>query len=201
MKDLVKEINARIDELEAMRENVTARAAAELEALRESLDQLKEAQTKAAKDLDFDAVHRTTDDILRTERQIEVIEASGLDSVRRNSIVTEEESDRVIDSILERQKELDADLMKDVAELCLKLEKVCTEYKAKGVELGAVADRWISSIHDNYRNLCGSGYKLESPVRVWPIASMRPGNCAVYNDSVQYLKTIRRDKRESRENC
>ena len=82
-----------------------------------------------------------------------------LDMINKRELISEEESDGVIDSLLAYEADLTAQYEKDIREPLALIEKLTDTYQSSIGEVERTIDRWTSDIHANYRTFGRTYYK------------------------------------------
>lgn len=168
----LEEIQARIDE-----EVTKARAAAA-------------AIEKAVDALDVDAHMQAKEAEARAKTAIDMYRARQ-EKISKRKYITEEESDRVIDSLVEYEKELAEEYKKELAGILSTLDAATKKYQNAVTDAESTISAWTLTIHANYRN----------PATTYPDGTHRapqaqpvrfsPRECAESNITAKYINDVR----------
>lgn len=169
-ENVAKEIRARIDELLEKHE-AEIRDAEDKIAKYDAEVEKADADMKAATVGDDLAAYDTAKTRKREARSGAEMYRARLNMIRSREIVDEAESDKVIDRLLDYERELTAKYEAEIREPLALIEKLTTDYRASIGEAERVIDRWTFDIHANHRTFGLTTYKDGStrspePVRV-----------------------------------
>ena len=127
-----------------------------------------EAEIKAATDrMDIEAYEAAKSAKNRAASAIEMYTAR-YNQLQRNDYITEEESDKVIKSILDYEKEQEQEFAKAAAPIIDKLRNLLEEYAGDVQRAELVLNAWTTEIHANYRTIDGTRNVRPLPVHVVP---------------------------------
>ena len=148
-KNKVQEVQQRIKEM-------TEKKQAELEAIAEkkgeaqTRKELAEARLKAATEqMDLEAYEEAKEDIRKAKTAIDMY-AGRYKQISQQEYISEEESDKVIDSLLDYEKELDEQFVVDIKEPLERLLEIVRNYKAAIKDTEMTIRSWETNIHANY---------------------------------------------------
>ena len=151
MTNRAKEVQEKIRDLIENREKTTAAILEKIEAERRAECAAQEAIDKATAALDFEMNHKAQlDKNAATERR--ALLQRRFDQLNSRKLVPEDESDKVISSLLQYEQDLAAAFEKEVSAPLATLEKLCKEYREKVQETENTINKWTHEIHPNYRN-------------------------------------------------
>lgn len=117
-----------------------------------------EAELKAAQaQMDVDAYADAKARISRADTGIEMYQ-NRFETLSALEYVSEEESDRVIDGLLEYEDQLAADFVAAIEEPVNKLRELYEAYTGAVSETEQTIRQWTAEIHKNYRSFAGTTY-------------------------------------------
>lgn len=149
MTNRTKEVQEKIRDLIENREKTTAAILEKIEAERRAECAAQEAIDKATAALDFEMNHKAQlDKTAATERR--ALLQRRFDQLNSRKLVPEDESDKVISSLLQYEQDLAAAFEKEVSAPLATLEKLCKEYREKVQETENTINKWTREIHPNY---------------------------------------------------
>ena len=168
-----KEVKARIEKLV----NDKTHSLSEIETARKKAEERQSIAKKRMKTAiemtDADAYEKAKKEFSSAGNAVEMYTAR-FDQLNQKEFLTEEESDRVIDSLLQYEKDLEEDLIKSMEKPLKTIQKLCEDYTNNITETESAISAWTSSIHENYRRQ-GAIYQdgtnrsdIPVPVRVRP---------------------------------
>lgn len=138
MKEMQKTKVAELEEIRQKRSEAKAQKDAAERALKEATEKM---------DLNaFEEAEKTKN---KSEIAISMYEGR-YDQLIRQEYITEEESDRVIDSLLAFEEELAADFKKAIAEPLRILKELQQEYTNTITDTESTITEWCEKIHENY---------------------------------------------------
>ena len=151
MKNTAAEVRKRIEEMleeqtrqmDVIQERIEAERKAEAEA-RTTIEQ-------AVADLDFDRNHEAKRALEQAIERRELL-SKRVEMLRSRKLVTEEESDRVIDSLLQYEKDLAAEYVAGLSKILSQLEEITNNYDADVKEAEGVILKWTQQVFPNYRS-------------------------------------------------
>lgn len=149
MKNRAKEVQAKIKELIDTREQTIAAIREKIEGERRAEAAAQEAIDKATAALDFEMNHKAQEDRAAAAERRALLQRR-FDQMRSRKQVTEEESNEVIESLLQYEKDLAAAFEEDVSAPLAALAKLCKEYREKVQETEDTINNWTHEIHPNY---------------------------------------------------
>lgn len=168
----LEEIQARIDE-----EVAKARAAAA--AIEKAVDALDVDAHMQAKEAEARA--KTAIDMYRARRE----------KISKRKYITEEESNRVIDSLIEYENELAKEYKKELAGILSTLDAATQKYQNAVTDAESTISAWTMTIHANYRNPSTTyqdgTHRAPQPQPV----RFSPRECAESNITAKYIKDVR----------
>lgn len=146
-----KEVKARIDQLLSDK----SRSLSEIQTARKEAEErqsIAKKKMKTAIELtDANAYEEAKKEFNSAGNAVEMYSAR-YEQLNLKEFLTEEESDRVIDSLLNYEKELEKDLIKSMEKPLKTLQTLYKEYDQSIIETENVMREWTNSIHFNYRS-------------------------------------------------
>lgn len=149
MKNRAKEVQAKIEALIDAREQTAAAILEKLEGERRAEAAAQEAIDKATAALDFEMNHKAQQDKAAAAERRALLQRR-FDQMRSGRPVTEEESNEIIESLLQYEKDLAAAFEEDISAPLAALAKLCKEYREKVQETEDTINNWTREIHPNY---------------------------------------------------
>lgn len=150
-KDIVKETQARIQELKDKKKAELEHIDNELKAAAQEYEAACKELKDATENTDIEAFGDAKKKQREAKNKKEMYSAR-YDQLEKKEFVSEEESDKVIDSLLNYEKELAEDYESKVAQIVEELEGIHTEYMARVAATENTIKDWTSGIHANYRS-------------------------------------------------
>lgn len=149
MTNRAKEVQEKIRNLIETREKTTADILEKIDAERRAECAAQEAIDKATAALDFEMNHKAQLDMTAaTERR--VLLQRRFDQLNSRKLVPEDESDKVISSLLQYEQDLADAFEKEVSAPIATIAKLFREYREKVQETERTIDKWTREIHPNY---------------------------------------------------
>lgn len=149
MTNRAKEVQEKIRNLIETREKTTADILEKIDAARRAECAAQEAIDKATAALDFEMNHKAQLDMTAaTERR--VLLQRRFDQLNSRKLVPEDESDKVISSLLQYEQDLADAFEKEVSAPIATIAKLFREYREKVQETERTIDKWTREIHPNY---------------------------------------------------
>lgn len=160
-KDIVKETQQRINTLVAQKE-------VEVKSIQQEIDAANAAYEKASQDIQ-DAMAATNLDAYEEAKRAQLAAKSKremysgrLQQLNAYEFVSEQESDDLIDALLDKEREIEADYEQKLAKVIEDLKAVQAAYEQAKGETKTTIDRWTWLIHKNYRTRGLSSYVDEA---------------------------------------
>ena len=149
--NVVTEIKARIDSLIEDREREVKQIETCVEDSRAKKEAAELAMHEAMESLNVDAYAAA--EASRKKAQIEIeMYSKRHEQIIAKEYIPEEDSDKVIDSLLEREQELDAEFEEAVKAPIEALSTLLNEYRSAIREVEETITAWTGRIHANYRS-------------------------------------------------
>lgn len=156
-KTVLEEVKARMQEMQDKK-------AGELQAIHEKKTEAqtqKEAAELALKEaterMDLDAYEEAKTARRKAQTAIDMY-GGRYSQISKQEYISEEESDKVIDSLLEYEEQLAADFRRAAAEYFRQLEALLKEYRSEVADVENTLTRWQRDIHANYNTRGATSY-------------------------------------------
>ena len=139
---------------------------ADMEKVNADIAQYEAAMGVATENMDTKA-YAAAKSKLETAKTTAEMYAKRYDAIRTNEMITEADSDAVIDSIFAFEREATA-LYKDKAvQLVQELDELTNEYRAVINDAERFMQSWAANVHENYRsNIGGKAIRRNKPQRI-----------------------------------
>lgn len=195
MKNTPAEVRKRIEEMleEQARQfdDINKKIAAERKAEADA----RAAIEQAVADLDFDRNHKAKRDLEEAIERRELL-SKRAELYRSRKLVTEEESDKVIDSLLRYEGDLAAEYVAGLDKILDQLEEMTSKYAADVEEAENVILTWTQKIFPNYRSdsaLYKGGTTNRAPNPV-PVHTTAYQGCTEFLITKEFVKKLRSGK-------
>ncbi len=146
-----------LQEVQKRMQEMTSRKAADLEAIRQKQVEVKKKEAaaesalkEATTEMNLEA-YKAAEKAQKDARTALNMFAARYTQLEQQEYISEEESDRVIDSLLSYEDELEAEFKADIAEPLKKLEEIQKAYFDAVADTEQTIKTWTTSIHANYR--------------------------------------------------
>ena len=149
MKNVAKEVQDKIRELIDARNQTVTDLLEKIEEERRAEAAAQEEIDKATAAIDFEMNHKAQQDKAAAAERRTLMQRR-LDQMNGRKQVTETESDEVIASLLQYEKDLETAFTEDVSTPLAALEKICKDYREKVWETENTINDWTREIHPNY---------------------------------------------------
>lgn len=167
-----QEVKARIDEMLARKDADIAEIETKLNEARELIAEADQAIKEATECTCLEKYEGAKRNKVKYENALEMY-SERLGQIRRKKLVNEEESDKVIDSLLEYQNALAAEFERNIIEPLKALDNMQAEYQNALAESQSVILEWTQKIHENYISRSGST-RLDKETGKWTNRMERP---------------------------
>lgn len=190
------EVSARIEKLLNDKAQELATIKAELSEAQERRSNAAADMQKAMEATDIKAYERAKLAKQAEESAIEMYSAR-YKQLEEKEFMTEAESDKVINSILDYEKQLDAEFMKLIARPADKIRDLLAEYRARINEAEHTISNWTHSIHANYisKTTTYADGSNRSP-RPQPVRVFSYDGCALAHNAKKFLEAEERSRNE-----
>ena len=195
MKNTPAEVRKRIEEMlqdQARQfDDINKKIAAERKAEADA----RAAIEQAVADLDFDRNHKAKRDLEEAIERRELL-SKRAELYRSRKLVTEEESDKVIDSLLRYEGDLAAEYVAGLDKILDQLEEMTSKYAADVEEAENVILSWTQRIFPNYRSdtglyQVGTTNRAPNPV---PVHATAYQGCSEFLITKEFVKKLRSRK-------
>lgn len=143
-----------IKEIEEKRRADVAVACEKLQGAEDALELANSAIKTATERMDIDAFADAKAAAANAQTEIEMY-AGRLQQIKEQEYISEDDSDRVIDSLLDYEDELEAALDDAVAEPIEMLRTILADHMNEVKEVEATLQYWVSHIHATYVSRTG----------------------------------------------
>lgn len=148
---VVDDVQAKMSELNEEKSRQLANAARQLEEARAEVAEAEAAGRAATEQMDYEAFALAEAYRTKAEQKARMY-AARIDQINRDEMVTEEESDRVIDSLREYLADLDAAFDADLRGILRSLYAMYWAY-IENIRSGEnTMISWTQNVHPNYRS-------------------------------------------------
>lgn len=186
MENRAKEVNARIFDLLAKRHEEIGRIETTLDELRAKAESAAAEVESATEATDLDAYEAAKKDLGAIESAI-VMYSARLNQLKASEYVSETESDAVIGSLLDYEKELEDGYKEAIIEHIEALTNITSQYRADVKEAENAITDWTHKIHANYYSYTNQA-RRPYPV---PVRTLNYSGC---KESVQVYDFLKRLK-------
>ena len=156
--------NTVLQEVKARMQDMQDKKAGELQAIharRTEAQTQKEAADLALKEaterMDLEAYEEAKTARRKAQTAIDMY-AGRYNQIKQQEYISEEDSDKVIDSLLEYEEQLAEDFKKAAAAHLKQLEALLKEYKAEVADIENTLIKWQKDIHANYNTRGATSY-------------------------------------------
>lgn len=196
MKNIAKDVNKRIDTMLRERAEALATIQEKEEQAKKDLDAANEGMRKATADLDLDGFGEARKKKVDALTALEMYQGKAV-QISKQEYISEQESDKVIDSLLQYEDDLAEEFKRKLADLVAQLTNLQTEYTSRVSETETVITRWTREIKPNYRD---EGYMRTLPDgsitnkhdKPWPVHQLPYLGCPESKQLQTYLDKYNR---------
>ena len=153
-KNTVEMVKDRMVEMLAKRAEEVAKLTEESKKVQAQKEEAEAKLKAATEEIDMDAYETAKADIKKAETALELYSAR-YSQIKHKEVISEEESDKVIDSLIQYEKDLDAQFMADIEEPLRRLQEINQNYLNTIRDTEITIRNWENNIHANYRNSSG----------------------------------------------
>lgn len=146
-----------VEKTEKEMKRIRDKRAADLETIRQKCEEIRtqvaaqeSAMNQAAKEMDALNYEEAKDRKRKAEAALEMYDRR-LNQIKRQELITESESDAVIDGLLDYEAQLTKKFKNEAGALLQQLNKVYSDYSGAVIDAEAVMTAWQNEIHANYR--------------------------------------------------
>lgn len=198
VKNTAKEITQRIDDMQNRKKQDLEEIRARQGEARARLAKAKQDIDGAAAVMDLDAFRRAQDSAKQEETALAMY-GRRYQQIEGKEYVSEEESNAIIDSLLDYERQLEQDFEKALSSQIRDLTRLRDKYTQDIQETERTLSRWTSEIYPNYRaesatRMLPDGTRtnrMEKPVPVHTSEYKGGGECAILSE---YLKRTQLNK-------
>ena len=158
MKNVLNEVQARMASLKSQKAAELDLIASKQKEAQEAAETAEAALTRATEELDsikFEAASRA---LQSAQAALDMCERRH-EQVLRREMISEADSDAVIDELLAYEDQLASDFHKAIMVPLRQLEKLCADHRAQAKECMETIDEWTRDVHANHRSFSGSLYR------------------------------------------
>ena len=150
-KNLLEEINNRMNEMLGQSRAELQTIDDQISSARNEIAEHQKSMDEAQSTIDAEKYLKASDAIRVLKTKIEMLEKRKAQHSEKE-LVTEEESDRVINSILEYENQIAEEYQKEIKAPINQLRQLTEKYRADVSSAETTIKRWTSNIHANYQN-------------------------------------------------
>lgn len=158
MNNYASEVKKRITELIKTRDASLIDIQMKLAESRAEVDKAKDAMDQAIFDADVKAFKKARAARDAAAEAVEMYEAR-YNQLQEHQIVTDADSESVIDGLLEYENDLSAKYLDDIADPIRKIMEAHQEYMDNVDETERVIKEWTNTVHANYKSYTGTIYR------------------------------------------
>lgn len=166
-ENAVTKVNDMITELTERKASQLAEIQRALGVARVDEEKAEQAMKEATERMDHEAYTKAERARAGAQSRIEMYSTRYL-QLQSNEYVTEEESDRMIRSILDYEEKREEEFRKALKPKLESLTALLNEYRVDVASAEETLNTWTTVIHANYRTIDGTRNKKSFPVHVVP---------------------------------
>ncbi len=163
------------------------------EKLSEEIERLSQEKERAVEAMDEAGYSEISSKLIKARTALEMY-GKKADQLRRDKLVTEQESDDVIESLIQYEQDLEQSFAADVQEIMDKLSERQAEHNQAWKEAEGVLLDWVTNIHENYRSrytrYADGTDRADKPVPVHPYGTYNGGS--INNQVTALLKQMQK---------
>ena len=149
-KTVTEEVKTYIEELQNQKYSALETLQKKLLDYEDERNEADRAMNDAAAEMDIDAYEEAGKAKRKAQIAIDMYNAK-LDQLRKQELITEDESDQVIDRLLDYETQLADDFKTAAAEPLKTLAELLAAYKTEVREVESTLNEWQCEIHANYK--------------------------------------------------
>ena len=186
--NLVQEVKDRIKNMQDDKQAQLDEIAKKQTEARASLEDARKRVNEATEVMDLNAYEEAKKDELKAKTALDMYGAR-FAQIRAQEYISEEESDKVLRSLLDYEKELAAAFREDLTDRMLELKDFYTEYHNEVLDIEHTMKVWQQSIHANYRHpvTTYADGTNRSPVPV-PLRVMPYDGCEEAHELIKFVE-------------
>ena len=154
---ILKDVQARIKDIQAKRSAELAEIRDRQAEARTQIEAASLAMKEATEVLNVDEYEKAKTDKRKWQTALDMYNARYA-QIQQQELVTEADSDSVINSLLQYEEDLAQEFKQAIAEPLQALKKLLTEYADEVQEVENTLDLWQEDIHPNYSTRGGSSF-------------------------------------------
>lgn len=148
-KNIMQEVQAKIDAIQEKKRQEVFEVELKMVALNTENEKLLDEKIKAMSNMNMDAYKEIEHKIDENRLALKMY-SEKLEQVKKQEYITEQESDAVIDSLLDYEKILEKDFVADIKAPIIELRKILNDYFGAVRETEQTIRTWETQIHANY---------------------------------------------------
>ena len=190
---VLDEVKKRMTELQETKAAQLETIQQKQEELRPQIEEAERDMTQATAAMNVDRYEEAKARLHKLDSALELYRGR-YDQIKRQEYITEEESDKVIESLLDYEKTLEADFKAAIAAHLRQLAEILAQYQEDVADTERTMTRWQREIHAYYRSWSSSRIdkatgkrtnRMEHPV---PVHSTPYFGCAEAYRLEEYLR-------------
>lgn len=189
-KTTVESVTERIRELKSGREKELAEIQMKRDEESQNLAAARKAMEDATDATDLQSYERAKAEKLRAESALEMYSAK-YSKVEKLDVITEEESDKVIDSLRAADVEIERKFKTDLCAALDGIEILIQNFERDKSKVKIATDTWTREIHANYYSPSTTFRETGTHRSPTPIPVKVGNSCAECNISKEYIRRIR----------
>lgn len=149
---VLQEVQASIKEMQDKKQAELDKIAEKKEEARQQIEAAAQAMNAATEQMDVEAYEEAKTAKRKAQTALDMYNGR-YSQILAQEYISEEESDKVIDSLLSYERELVAEFEKDLAEHLLAIRSMLDSFNTDEARTRNTIALWQESIHKNYRTL------------------------------------------------
>lgn len=151
-KTPLQEVKEQIADITKKKASELAKIEANLQESQNKVEEAAAAMQTATEKMDVNSYEKAKDQKRKAQIACEMYQNRKAQLEAPECFISETDSDRAIDSLLEYEKQLAEDFRGDFAEALQKLEQILANYDKTIQEVENTLAIWVENIHANYRD-------------------------------------------------
>ena len=169
-----EEIEKQIHEVNAKKKTNQEAIEKKLQDLSKQIAETRILMQEAQEDLDAGGYYDAKTELEKLQTAEEMYKGR-LSQIRKEKLISEADSDAVIESLLAYEKELSEQFESEAKEILRKLTGQLKKYREEVMKTEAVLGTWTANIHPNFRSYTGTTYGSSGTNRSPNPVSVHPG--------------------------
>ena len=157
-KKLLKDVRDRMADLKSKRDAELRMVKAKREEARAAAEKAENELTAAMETMDAERYVAASQEKQKAHAELEMY-TRHFDHLSKQELISEAESDAVIDDLLAYERELDANIHDAIAGPLQRIEKMIREYRSEISQVEETLAEWQHEIHANHRSFGMSHYR------------------------------------------